>query len=318
MNQKSAIQWVFSLIILLFETLSGTCQTNVAISIDDVPNTQKFQSDNFQSLLLDKLDSLNIPIAIFINEGLIYKTDSLARNFELLINWVKNDNTTLGNHTFGHSRYSEVGFDFFETDVERGEFITRELAKKNNKSLHFFRFPYNDLGNDSIQYFKIDSLLQSKKYISTPFTIESSDWMFNHIYEYYLTNSELEKAKEIGELYVSKTLDYFHFFDSLSIEIYGRKVNQIYLCHDNSLNADYLIAIIKRLEEQEFKFISLGQAIEDPIYKQRYQYYKKWGVSWFYRWMSTQEERVKWMKLEPDINNIEFLYNELPNKNIGY
>ncbi len=75
-----------------------------------------------------------------------------------------------------------------------------------------FRFPYNDLGIDSLQHAKIDSVLAMKNYVSSPFTVESSDWMFNYIYEYYLSQSNFKKAKEIGELYVSKTIDYIHFF----------------------------------------------------------------------------------------------------------
>jgi len=61
-------------------------QKNVSITIDDVPNTSMFKKDGYKSILLEKLDSLKIPIAIFINESLIYKTDSVAKNFELLNN----------------------------------------------------------------------------------------------------------------------------------------------------------------------------------------------------------------------------------------
>jgi hypothetical protein len=43
-------------------------QSSVAITIDDVPNTIKYQMDNFKSILLNKLDSLNIPVAIFVRK----------------------------------------------------------------------------------------------------------------------------------------------------------------------------------------------------------------------------------------------------------
>ncbi len=290
-------------------------QTKIAITIDDVPNTRKFQLDNYRSILLEKLDSLNIPIAIFVNEGFVAKTDSFHKNLDLLTSWVSKDYTTIGNHTHSHSRYSEVGFDAFKTDIEKGEVLLKELTNKHGKTLKHFRFPYNDLGIDSIQHTLIDRALRKKNYMSTPFTIESSDWMFNYIYEYYLSSSDLEKAKEIGQLYVDKTIDYIHFFDSLSYAKYGRKVNQIYLCHDNYLNADYLTTIIDQLKKESFNFISIDEAIQDPAYDQEYKYYKKWGVSWFYRWMSSQKERVKWMKIEPDISKIELLYNTLIEQN---
>ena len=312
MKRKLAAEWLLSSMVLLFEVLSVHCQSNVALTIDDVPNTGKYLADGFQSLLLDQLDSVKIPVAVFINESKIYDTDSLVRNFELLNRWVSTDYITPGNHTFAHSRYSEVGYESFKQDVERGECTLRELVEKYDKPLLYFRFPYNDLGMDSMQHVRAEGLLQSMNYINAPFTIESSDWMFNRIYAYYMAHSEFDKAKGIGELYVSKTLEYFHFFDTLSTEMVGRNVNQIYLCHDNSLNADYLVEIIERLETKGYRFISLDQALEDPVYKQSDTYYEKWGVSWFYRWMPLREVRLKWMRSEPDLGRTESLYNNLP------
>ncbi len=287
---------------------------NIAITIDDVPNTRNYLLNGFHSKLLSQLDSLNIPITIFLNEGLLYKTDSISNNLDLYENWIKRNYTTLGNHTFSHLRYSEVVFEQFVTDIENGEKLLKELATTYHKPLIHFRFPYNDLGIDSIQHTKIDSTLRMKNYVSSPFTVESSDWMFNYIYEYYLSQSKFKKAKEIGQLYVSKTIDYIHFFDSLSAQKYGRSINQIYLCHDNTLNADYLNDIILELKKRRFTFISIDDALTDTVYQQENNYYKKWGVSWLYRWMPTQSERLKWMHIEPDISSIEHLYQDLSKK----
>lgn len=306
---------IIQLITFLFVSLSLHAQTNISITIDDVPNTGNFKKNNYYSKLLHKLDSLQIPVAIFVNEGLIYKTDSVSKNFDLLSNWIKRDYVTAGNHSFSHSRYSKVGYDSFKNDIERGEYITRELVRIHDKLLQYFRFPYNDLGKDSTQHAQIDALLNEKGYISTPFTVESSDWMFNYVYEHYLKASDSIAAAEIGHLYVKKTLEYFHFFDSLSMQLYGRKVNQIYLCHDNMINADYLIEILDALKEQGNTFISLETSLKDPAYQQKSRYYEKWGVSWFYRWMPEQEQREIWMNKEPSIYELYQLYTDLVEEN---
>ncbi|MEX0275661.1 MAG: polysaccharide deacetylase family protein [Flavobacteriaceae bacterium] len=289
-------------------------QNHVAITIDDVPNTSLYQSENYRSGILDKIDSLRIPVAIFINEGLLYKTDSVTKNFELLNRWVKSKNTTIGNHTFSHSRYSEVGYGHFHKDIEKGAYITRELIKKYGKKLTYFRFPYNDLGADSIQHVEIERFLRDMEYKSTPFTIESSDWMFNALYENYLHQKEYKKAEGIGSLYLSKTMEYFQFLDSLAIKKYGRKIPHIYLCHDNRLNTDFLIPLLSRLRQQGYNFIRLDEALKDSVYVQDDTYYKKWGISWLYRWMSSQRERMKWMGMEPDMKEVERRYNNLNKK----
>lgn len=263
-------------------SFAGYGQTKVSITIDDVPNTRQYYADGFQPRLLEQLDSLDIPVAIFINEGLIDKTESVDKNKQLLNDWVAKPYTTLGNHSYSHLRYSDVGINSFKTDVMKGETLTKALANRYQKPLQYFRFPFNDLGRDKAQHRQMDNMLQTLGYINTPFTVESSDWMFSYIYDYYLEHGELDQARKMGERYVSTTLKYFHFFDSLSMKLYGREVSQIYLCHDNALNANYLPEILRQLEMKEYQFVSLEEAMMDQVYHQKDVYEKKWGVSWFY------------------------------------
>ncbi len=286
-------------------------QTKVAVTIDDVPNTYKFRKDQFVPKHLNALDSLNIPITIFINEGRIYKTDSVSLNFRLLDEWCQRDYVTPANHTFAHSRYSEVGLDSFIVDIEQGAIITKELAKKYGKTLDQFRFPYNDLGKDSSQHKAIQQYLDNNNYYSTPFTVESSDWMYNFVYRYYLENNQVDSAKFVANNYIEQTLNLFKFYDSLAVETYDRKVDHIYLCHDNEINADYLSVLTDSLSLRGYQFSSLIDVLEDPIYSQKDVYYKKWGISWFYRWMPDADLRKKWMLSEPELNFIYKAYQRL-------
>jgi len=299
------------LAVFIFQSVFAQAQKQVAITIDDVPNTKKFQQDRFKAQLLKKLDSMQLPVAIFINEGKIYATDSVSKNFQLLNDWAKRKYITLGNHTFSHPRYSDVGFDAFTSDIDKGESIIRELAKKLGKPLKHFRFPFNDLGKDSLQRKEIENYLAQKDYQVTPFTIESTDWAFDIAYEYYLAKGDKANAKIIGEKYVSKTIEIFDFFEAQSELQFHRQISQIYLCHDNSLNADYLPKIIRLLKAKKYTFISLDEALKDKVYQQKNNYHKKWGISWFYRWMTSQGEISRVMKKEPNNEEIEKLYPTL-------
>ena len=286
-------------------------QNSVAITIDDVPNTNLFQKDGYESRFLQKLDSLQIPVTIFINEHLLYKGDSLSMNVQLLNSWAEKELVTLGNHSYSHQRYSTSNSKEYSTEVSKGEKMSKSLAKKYNKSLKYFRFPYNDLGKDSLQHYQGRSLLKVKGYAIAPFTIESSDWMYNRVYQHFLDQGELEKARKIGEAYVSKTLEYFDFFEDFAQKEYGRSVKHIYLCHDNALNTDYLPLLVQKLKERNYGFISMEEAMTDPIYQQKDRYYKKWGVSWFYRWQKTQKERMTYMRQEPSTKQIMELYERI-------
>lgn len=297
--------------ILLINATTLAQEKSISLTIDDVPNTTKYQKDNLNPKLLNLLDSLKIPFTIFINEDKIYKTELQDRNKEVLEQWIKSEYATIGNHTYSHSRYSEVGFENFVKDIEQGEKHTKQYASKNNKDLKYFRFPFNDMGKDSAQHVQIREYLKSKNYIIAPFTVESSDWMFDTVYQYYLSEGDTVKAKAIGQQYVDKTIELVTFYEIMAKAIYKRSVKHIYLCHDNAINADYLVEIISRLKQDDYNIISIEESLTDSIYEQEDIYYKKWGISWLYRWMGTQEERVGWMKQEPDLSELEVLYQQI-------
>lgn len=306
---KSSISRTGFFLTILF-SIQMYAQKQVAITIDDIPNTKRFQTDRFQSLLLKKLDSLQLPIAIFINEHKIYETDSVSKNFRLLDDWAKRKYITLGNHSFSHLRYSDVGFTAFSNDIDKGEAISKELAKKYSKPLKHFRFPFNDLGKDSLQHIEIEQYLTQKGYRITPYTVESEDWAYSTVYEYYLAKNDIANARSIGEKYVKKTIEFFEFFEAQATQQYKRPIRHIYLCHDNALNADYLPKIVKLLKAKGYTFVSLDEALQDSIYQQKDNYYKKWGVSWLYRWMKSQKEATAIMKKEPNNEEIESLYDK--------
>lgn len=301
---------VFCVISLISTSVSAQ-QKSISITIDDVPNTSKYEKDNFSATLLNVLDSLKIPFTIFINESKIAQNNFEDANKQLLKKWIKNDQSLVGNHTYNHSRYSEVGFDSFVNDIEQGEILTKEYASFYDKNLKYLRFPYNDLGQDSTQHLQIRAFLESKNYLIAPFTIESSDWMFNYVYEYYLDKNEYEKATAIGKHYVEKTIELVKFYEVLSDSIYNRPINHIYLCHDNSINADYLAQIVERLKKENFQIVSFEESLKDPIYQQKDIYYEKWGISWLYRWMRSPKERYAWIRQAPDLSDIEKTYNDI-------
>ncbi|MNX97836.1 hypothetical protein D3C86_1302180 [compost metagenome] len=167
------------------------------------------------------------------------------------------------------------------------------------------------MGKDSLQRKEIENYLDKKGYQITPFTVESTDWAFDIAYEYYLAKGDKANAKIIGEKYVNKTIEIFDFFEAQSELQFHRQISQIYLCHDNSLNADYLPKIIRLLKAKKYTFISLDEALKDKVYQQKNNYHKKWGISWFYRWMTSQGEIRRVMKKESNNEEIEKLYPTL-------
>ena len=198
-------------ICILFSISLGisNAQKTVSITIDDVPWNR--------SNLFEVVDSMNLPVTVFINEGKLYSNGGmLVGPVKLLNKWASKGNVTLANHTFSHSRYSKVGYKSFTEDVLKGEKHTRPLVP-DGKQLEYFRFPYNDLGKDSLQQDSIRKFLTDHGYKIAPFTVESSDWKFNKIYRHYLRENKKDSALWIATTYIDYTMQLFDFVDSLLV-----------------------------------------------------------------------------------------------------
>ena len=289
----------------------SNAQRSVSITIDDVPNTRLYQLQNFSSPLQQKLDSLQIPVAIFINESHLEQTAALEKNKNLLKSWLAKKYVTAGNHGFAHKNYAEVGLEAFKEDVVKGEVLTKSFLKEFDKESKYFRFPYNGAGNDSLEQLTAQKFLEEKKYISTPFTVESEDWLHAILYDKALAENDHERAAWIGDQYVILTRKLFSYFDSLSVSIYNRPIRQIYLCHDNRLNADYLPRIVDELKKKNYEFVSLDNALLDPVYQSQLYYYGKAGFSWIYRWVPDAATRRKLMRSEPSNPEIQKAFEDL-------
>lgn len=299
---------IFGLMLTCF--VASAQDHSISITIDDVPNTRLSSLDYGRSDLLDSLSTWGIPFTVFINEGKVYHADGSKRNLDLLAAWINHPKSTAGNHTYNHSRYSEVGYDSFISDVEKGRQLTDSILVTSGTSLTLFRFPFNDLGGDSLQHVRIYNYFDSIRTRIAPFTIESSDWMFSFLYERYLKRGEEELADSLGRAYVRYTLAQVEHFQSLSQAVYGRNVRHIYLCHDNLLNTHYLGMIVRGFEAMGFEIDPLDYSMSDAVYQNHPPYYKKWGISWLYRYM-TPEERRRWISSEPEIGNLYQEYERL-------
>lgn len=295
----------FTIAVLVFCAVAASAQKKVSITIDDVPNASLYASEGFRSRLLHEIDSMKLPVAIFINEVRIFDVDEADKSLNLFDAWIGSSNVTIGNHGYQHRMYSSEGIDSFKIDVLQGEAITKPLARRYDKGENYYRFPYNDLGKDAAEHKLAADFLHSRGYTITPFTVHSDDWLVTQLYEYYKSHGRLKDAQRIGQAFVEFTLKNFEYIESITDRKEGRNVSQIYLMHDNLLNADYLHVLLAALKKRGYSLITLDEAMRDPVYKQRDYYDKRHGISWVYRWIQDEQQRMQLMRAAPDSDVFE-------------
>jgi hypothetical protein len=74
------------------------------------------------------------------------------------------------------------------------------------------------------------------------------------------------------------------FFEQRSVEVAGREFPQILLLHASELNAQMMPAILDMFRRRGYKFVSLGEALRDPVYQIPENYVGRGGFSWIHRW----------------------------------
>jgi peptidoglycan-N-acetylglucosamine deacetylase len=293
----------FFLIICTYNSFAQS--KRVAITFDDAPfiqwspKTPVAELKKSNQKILDALTKYNVPAAVFINESPLIKEGETDERLQILKLWIDNPLVTLGNHGYTHANYAEMSASAFKDEIMKGEVITKKLLAGTNKKLEYFRFPFNAVGKDSITKNEMELFLKEKGYISTPFTIESSDYMFNTLYQKAIDENNRDKADKIARDYISYTLTAFAYFDKLSNSLYHRSIAQIFLCHDNQLNADHFGELAIALRTKGYDFIDLKTALNDSVYKNTDYYNERHGVSWVYRWIKESQSRMSLMKQEP-------------------
>lgn len=283
--------------IAFFLVFTGVlAQKQVAVTMDDIEIGNSYLPEDYKAAMLDTIVSMNIPVAILISEGRLYKHD-VQKHMQNIERWISNPLITPGSHTYSHLYYSDTTFGFYTRDIEKGLSISVPLARKYGKEIRYFRFPFNCLGKDSAQHVQMRRYIEDQELVVAPFTVESEDWAYNVIYEYYLSEGDTAKARQTGERYVSQTLAMFAYIGEICRNFYGRDVNQIYLCHDHVINEHYLPKIVSELKRSGYAFVTLAEAMKDPVFLSEDRYYRKWGISWIYRYNYASLQ--KYMKEEP-------------------
>lgn len=250
--------------------------------------------------ILHAINHYTIPVCIFINESRLIKEGETDARIRILRQWLSNPLITPGNHTYSHPNYANMEASAFQDEIIKGEVITKKLLEGTGQTLQYFRFPFNALGRDSITKAVMQDFLKTKNYTSTPFTIESSDYLFNTLYQQALDKNDKTRAKAIADAYINYTITVFEYFEMLSQQLYQRQVPQIFLGHVNAIHADCLLTLIEQLRKKGYTFIDLATALKDNVYKQQDYYAGPYGFSWFYRWETDTQTRKKLLQSQPD------------------
>jgi hypothetical protein len=129
-------------------------------------------------------------------------------------------------------------------------------------------------------------------------TIDNNDWMFAAVYRKAEAAGDAALKARVGEAYVAHMAAVLDHWEPYSAELAGgREPAQVLLLHASTLNRDFYPQVHALYQARGYRFMSLGEALADPLYAHDDAYVRANGVSWLHRWTFTEGRPIRW---EPD------------------
>ncbi len=275
--------------VLLLSVISIHAQTReIAVTIDDLPvvstRTDIETRRGITRKLLGHIKKAKVPAIGFVNENKLYAGDKRDETqVELLRMWLA-AGLELGNHTFSHMSLHDNPLDKYEADILKGEIVTKELLKANDRQIRYFRHPYLWTGLSLETKKDVSEFLAEHGYTIAPVTIDNSDWIFARAYDRAFDNRDRAAMKRIGAAYVPYLESKVDYWERQSVKLFGREIKQILLLHANFINSDYFDDIARMLKKRKYKFVSLEESLGDEAYRLPDRFVKRNGISWLHRW----------------------------------
>jgi len=269
---------LFFLFIFLPTLLISQDTKNITITIDDLPTlshnklTEEEQTDYFYRIL-EVLNKYNVSAKGFVVGNLIK-----VFNSRLIEKFIDHGNT-IGNHSYFHFDLNSVSADVFIEDIIRNETVLSEFTD----NFRYFRYPLLHTGNTQEKKDSVESFLLNNKYVLAPVTIDNDDYQYNIKYVNAYKSNDTSVMKQIGETYIEHMINKTLFYDSLSNKIFNRSINQILLIHSSFINSFYLEKLIIWYKNNNWNFITLEDALKDPVYELKDNYTGNKGLGLFER-----------------------------------
>lgn len=292
---------VVALLLVMFFVITHAQQSNaqaaktkrvVAITFDDLPVVSTRRDitarREITSKLLKHIKSAKIPAVGFVNERQLFPNDKRDEaQVDLLRSWI-DAGLELGNHTYSHQSLNTTPIETYQSDVIKGETVTKELLAQKKKSLRFFRHPFLQTGRSLEVKNKFEEFIKGRGYKIATVTFDNSDWIFARAYDNAFARNDKEMMGRIGEAYVPYLESKVDYWERQSVKLFNREVKQIFLLHANSINAEYFDDVVVMLKKRGYEFITLESALNESAYNSPDTFTGAAGISWLHRWAVTK------------------------------
>lgn len=258
----------------------------ICITFDDLPMVRVQDRDERRAItdqILSALDEFDVHAAGFVIG------DNIEGDFDLLRSWLEGGHV-LGNHTYSHTDLNEVPAGLYIQDIKKGQAAIEDVLAEVGQTGRYFRYPFLHYGNTYQAKKTVADYLEKEGYAVAHVSVDTDDFAYNLQYEKIYQSADSIEYIRLGNEYIDHIMERLHESEKLADDLLGRKIKQILLLHANRINGAYLSDLLGELSAEGYKFISLDEALADPVYSIPESYAGPQGFSYLERLEKTDPD----------------------------
>lgn len=171
----------------------------------------------------------------------------------------------LGNHTWSHPELDRLSARQFERNIQRNEALLRKVDP--NGDWHWFRYPFLEEGNTVAKREAVRGWLANHDYRIAEVSMDFQDYLWNDAYARCATQRDDAAVRQLHDSYLATADKYIGVHRELAHSLYGRDIPYVLLMHVGAFDARMLPELIALFRTRGFQFVTLEQAMADPVYR---------------------------------------------------
>jgi peptidoglycan/xylan/chitin deacetylase (PgdA/CDA1 family) len=237
----------------------------IAFTFDDLPAHGKLPPGMARPAvvhaILDTLKREHMPpIYGFVNG---FRVARYPYQIHILQAWRAAGNP-LGNHTWSHPEFDKLTVPKYEANILRDEPLLRKLSP--NSDWHWFRFPFLEEGNTIEKREQLRSWLSQHGYRIAEVSMDFQDYNWNEPYARCAAKHDQAAIESLHNSYLDAADEAIRVYRQVAQSLYQRDVPYVLLLHVGAFDARMLPDLIGLFRSRGFAFVTLPQAMADPIY----------------------------------------------------
>ena len=255
----------FSLMSLLLLAAATASAQQMAITFDDLPAHGEKPAGmtrlDIASSILDTIRREHLPAVYGFVNGVRIEQDPAAES--VLKAW-RDAGQPLANHTWSHPNLDTMTPEAFEADILKNEPLLEKYMA--GQDWHWLRYPFLHEGDTVEKRRVVEAWLNEHHYQTAEVSMDFEDYLWNSPYARCLAKGDTAAIQKLHDSYLATADQYLTLFRTLSKTLYGRDVKYVLLMHVGAFDAKMFPELLALYRTRGFSFITLPEAIQDPIY----------------------------------------------------